>query len=113
MVGRQVELLCEAANATVGSFHLLGHSLGGHVVSFAGKYLKGAVGRITGLDPAGPSFQGYPANARLDSSDALFVDVIHTDSNRLGMWQTVGHVDFYPNGGVAEQPGCDTEKASS
>ena len=41
---------------------------------------------------------------RLDETDAFYVDVIHTDANPLmsaglGMWQTCGHLDFYPNGG--------------
>lgn len=34
------------------------------------------VGRITGLDPAGPSFSSQNENFRLDASDAQFVDVI-------------------------------------
>ncbi|XP_017475988.1 PREDICTED: pancreatic triacylglycerol lipase-like [Rhagoletis zephyria] len=112
MVGREIELLGQTTNASAGSFHLLGHSLGGHLVSFAGKHLKGALGRITGLDPAGPSFQGRPSWDRLWPTDAQFVDVIHTDGNNLGMWETTGHLDFYPNGGVATQPGCNEERTS-
>lgn len=64
----------------------------------------------TGLDPAGPFFPLNDTSSRLDTSDAEFVDVIHTDSgdlggNELGMEEPIGHVDFYPNGG-ADQPGC-------
>lgn len=35
---------------------------------------------LSGLDPAQPCFQGGPEEIRLDSSDAMFVDVIHTDT---------------------------------
>ena len=35
---------------------------------------------ISGLDPAEPCFQGTPEEVRLDASDAMSVDVIHTDS---------------------------------
>jgi pancreatic triacylglycerol lipase len=62
------------------------------------------------LDPADPYFENTERMIRLDSSDALFVDVIHTDAapfitGGLGLMQLSGHVDFYPNGGV-QQPGC-------
>ncbi|KAL6090671.1 hypothetical protein STEG23_023455, partial [Scotinomys teguina] len=59
------------------------------------------------LDPAGPKFSGKPASSRLDYTDAQFVDVIHTDSNGLGILEPLGHIDFYPNGG-RNQPGCPT-----
>ena len=100
--------------------HLIGHSLGAHVAGYAGERVEG-LGRITGLDPAEPLFQGMPAFVRLDPTDAQFVDVIHTVCPQLslhnslkphpflqdatsilmggwGMEDPVGHVDFYPNG---------------
>lgn len=33
-----------------------------------------------GLDPAGPLFEKYVEQVRLDPSDAKFVDVIHSDA---------------------------------
>ncbi|MXQ82046.1 hypothetical protein E5288_WYG012500 [Bos mutus] len=56
-------------------------SLGAHISGFVGKIFHGRVGRITGLDPAGPQFSGKPSTGRLDYTDADFVDVIHTDTN--------------------------------
>nr|XP_019597556.1 PREDICTED: lipase member I [Rhinolophus sinicus] len=91
--------------ASLDNFHFIGMSLGAHISGFVGKRFHGHLGRITGLDPAGPKFSGKPSNARLDYTDAKFVDVIHSDTNGLGIKEPVGHVDFYPNGGV-EQPGC-------
>uniref|UniRef100_A0A8C3U6B4 Triacylglycerol lipase n=1 Tax=Catharus ustulatus TaxID=91951 RepID=A0A8C3U6B4_CATUS len=90
--------------------HIIGHSLGAHAAGEAGRRRPG-IGRITGLDPAQPYFQGTPTEVRLDKSDADFVDVIHTDSAPtipnlgFGMSPAIGHIDFYPNGGV-EMPGC-------
>ncbi|EHA99630.1 Pancreatic lipase-related protein 2 [Heterocephalus glaber] len=92
--------------------HVIGHSLGAHAAAEAGRRLEGRLGRITGLDPAEPCFQDTPEEVRLDPSDAMFVDVIHTDiapiipSFGFGMSQTVGHLDFFPNGGE-EMPGCN------
>lgn len=39
--------------ANLDQVHLVGFSLGAHVVGYAGKYLRGRVARVTGLDPAG------------------------------------------------------------
>ncbi|XP_069170599.1 pancreatic triacylglycerol lipase isoform X1 [Procambarus clarkii] len=93
--------------------HIIGHSLGSHTAGYAGERVSG-LGRITGLDPAEPFFQYMPASVRLDPSDALFVDVIHTDADSIfylgtgyGLRQPVGHLDFYPNDGRG-QPGCDS-----
>ncbi|XP_018427677.1 PREDICTED: pancreatic lipase-related protein 2-like, partial [Nanorana parkeri] len=61
-----------------------------------------------GLDPARPYFENTAEEVRLDPSDAGFVDVIHTDTEKitgLGLAQPVGHFDFYPNGGK-HMAGC-------
>lgn len=87
--------------------HLIGHSLGSHSAGACGHYVtRGRIARITGLDPALPLFSSAPLSARLDQSDAEFVDVIHTDGGVNGFAQPIGHVDFYPNGGGWTQPGC-------
>lgn len=62
--------------------HLIGHSLGAHTAGYAGERIEG-LGRITGLDPAEPYFQGMPSHSRLDPSDAQLVDVIHTDGSSI------------------------------
>ena len=58
-------------------------------------------GRVTGLDPAEPYFGYEPNEVCLDSTDAKFVDIIHTDavhfthsraSEGLGIMNAVGHI---------------------
>ncbi|XP_022165983.1 pancreatic lipase-related protein 2-like isoform X2 [Myzus persicae] len=88
--------------------HLIGHSLGAHIAGVCGSLMKsGKIGRITGLDPAGPGFEFAKLQKKgLKKSDALFVDVIHTAGGSTGIYHSVGHADFFPNGGSVPQPGC-------
>ncbi|XP_069720834.1 lipase member H isoform X7 [Phaenicophaeus curvirostris] len=65
--------------ASLDSLHMIGVSLGAHISGFVGQMFDGALGRITGLDPAGPLYRGKPPSERLDPTDAQFVDVIHSD----------------------------------
>uniref|UniRef100_A0A8B9QD05 Lipase domain-containing protein n=1 Tax=Apteryx owenii TaxID=8824 RepID=A0A8B9QD05_APTOW len=94
-----------ADGASLDSVHMIGVSLGAHVAGFVGKKYNGKLGRITGLDPAGPLFSQEPPEGRLYHTDAQFIDVIHTDIDALGFRKPLGTIDFYPNGGM-DQPGC-------
>lgn len=113
LVGKQLAMLLRHLEQHKGlnlmRTHVIGFSLGAHVSGFAGAELPG-LSRITGLDPAGPLFEAQHPKVRLDSSDAEFVDVIHSNGENLilgglGSWQPMGHVDYYPNGGRV-QTGC-------
>ncbi|KAI8125504.1 Inactive pancreatic lipase-related protein 1 [Lucilia cuprina] len=106
-VAKLIDLLVEEKGADPMRIHLIGHSLGSHIMGYAGSYTKYRVGRITGLDPARPAFEDCigPEN-HLDRTDAEFVDVIHSCAGFLGFKNPIGHVDFYPNGGHPPQPGC-------
>ncbi|XP_052754742.1 phospholipase A1 VesT1.02-like isoform X2 [Galleria mellonella] len=91
--------------------HLLGHSLGAHVMGFAGKRAREqgyVVSRITGLDPARALFEGSFAYKGLDRTCARFVDIIHSDPGGYGTTKSTGTVDIWPNyfGSGGAQPGC-------
>ncbi|EHH19396.1 hypothetical protein EGK_20093 [Macaca mulatta] len=106
-----IDVLVKKFGYSPSKVHLIGHSLGAHLAGEAGSRIPG-LGRITGLDPAGPFFHNTPKEVRLDPSDANFVDVIHTNAARIlfelgvGTIDACGHLDFYPNGGK-HMPGCE------
>ncbi|KAK7059242.1 hypothetical protein SK128_024319 [Halocaridina rubra] len=105
-----VNFLIDNYGVDPANVHLLGHSLGSHTSGYAGERIAG-LGRITGMDPAGPYYTETPAYIRIDDTDAIFVDNIHTDADHIlmlgyGTEQEMGNLDFYPNSGH-DQPGCD------
>ncbi|XP_075556659.1 pancreatic triacylglycerol lipase-like [Dermacentor variabilis] len=121
LVGAQLSLLLQeilkSSLLRASHVHLVGFSLGAHVAGFCGRHFRNitghSLGRITGLDPAGPLFEG--TNVSLSRADADFVDVIHTNAGpvsklKFGIAEPLGHVDFYPNGG-SKQPKCADELA--
>ncbi|KAK2580877.1 hypothetical protein KPH14_005949 [Odynerus spinipes] len=109
-IARVVRHLINSQMADAEEFHLMGHSLGAHIMSYVGKNVTG-IGRITALDPAQPGFQAKDPAVRIDKEDAKFIDVVHTDGKvfapflGLGMTVSVGDVDFFVNGGL-NQPNC-------
>ncbi|XP_067909388.1 pancreatic lipase-related protein 2-like [Heterodontus francisci] len=111
VIAHLIDVLEKNFNYSRSKIHIIGHSLGGQAAGEAGKRIPG-IGRITGLDPAKPFFKDTPKEVHLDPSDAVFVDIIHTNAAPLfpnlgfGLLEPVGHLDFYPNGGEF-MPGCD------
>ncbi|KAH0546744.1 hypothetical protein KQX54_014618 [Cotesia glomerata] len=90
----------------VQDIHAIGFSLGAHIPAVATNYLgNNELKHITGLDPAKPFLMNVGLDAKLDSSDAEFVDVYHTESFIQGKAEACGHVDFKMNWGEI-QPGC-------
>ncbi|NWI92313.1 LIPL lipase, partial [Pitta sordida] len=119
LVGKDVAVFIdwmeEQFNYPLNNVHLLGYSLGAHAAGIAGSLTKKKVNRITGLDPAGPTFEYADALTRLSPDDADFVDVLHTytrgsPDRSIGIQKPVGHIDIYPNGG-GFQPGCNLGEA--
>ncbi|NXO63467.1 LIPL lipase, partial [Phainopepla nitens] len=119
LVGKDVatfiDWLEERFNYPLNNLHLLGYSLGAHAAGIAGNLTKKKVNRITGLDPAGPTFEYADELTRLSPDDAQFVDVLHTytrgsPDRSIGIQKPVGHIDIYPNGG-GFQPGCNLGEA--
>ncbi|XP_043682139.1 pancreatic triacylglycerol lipase-like isoform X3 [Vespula pensylvanica] len=79
-IAEMLNFLVSQTDLSLDDIHILGHSLGAHVAGFAGMEVSGTIGRITGMDPARPG--------------------------TLGFIRSIGHADFYPNGGTFRQPGC-------
>uniref|UniRef100_A0A2P2I6H1 Pancreatic lipase-related protein 2-like n=2 Tax=Hirondellea gigas TaxID=1518452 RepID=A0A2P2I6H1_9CRUS len=121
VVARQLAYFLHTLQNVLGfpmsSLHLIGHSLGAHLAGIAGTYMQDVYStklhRITGLDPAHPYHNLLEPVTYLDRSDALFVDIIHSDNTTIlgfpltvGIMDAIGHLDYYPNGG-GNHPGCD------
>ncbi|KAG8186043.1 hypothetical protein JTE90_007429 [Oedothorax gibbosus] len=108
VVGDFIDHLQKNYRIPPSDIHIIGYNLGAHAAGYVGDQIP-RLGRITGLDPAGPYFEDTDPRVRLDKNDALFVDVIHTDSppaaQVAGMLQPVGHLDFYPTPGW-RRTGC-------
>ncbi|CAG2177305.1 unnamed protein product, partial [Oppiella nova] len=121
IVGQMIGCVINRLSANLGvdpqDIHLIGHSLGSHVVGFAGKHVTNPkVGHITADDPAGPGFIGQPPENRLAVGDASFVSVIHTNGipiNGLpviqgqGYSEPLGNIDAYFNGDLKKRILCN------
>lgn len=104
-LGTFITWLNSATGASLSQYHVVGHSMGAQVAGDLGQSLGGKLPRITGLDAAGPLYRTDFNEVRLDPTDAVLVDVIHSSGGTLlvqckeGLFRPLGHVDFYPNGG--------------
>ena len=105
-VAELIDWLHEETGMSFETTHVYGYSLGAHVAGFTGKQTtKGKVKVIIGLDAVHPLFRIKNPENRLSSTDAEYVEAIHTNGQGLGFYHPIAVSDFYPNGGRA-QPGC-------
>lgn len=109
LAGAYIRLLDNGQLAS--RLHLIGFSLGAQIQAIASRTVQSrtnrrhVVGRLTGLDPGQIQTVLIPLIGRLSASDAAFVDSIHTEGVGFGDHQSIGHVNYMVNGGVA-QPFC-------
>ncbi|CAH1793683.1 unnamed protein product, partial [Owenia fusiformis] len=92
-LGEYVKFLENAVKADRRNMQLAGHSMGGQVVSFAGKELTNPkISTIFGLDTAEGNFNCSDPTDCLNPTDADLVVEIHTMVSRTDK----GHIDFWP-----------------
>ncbi|XP_053622734.1 pancreatic triacylglycerol lipase-like [Plodia interpunctella] len=105
-VARFINWLNSVTGTSAAHYHLVGHSLGAHQAGVIGRNINGNIAYITGLDP---SYSGWVLNSnKLKPEDSSYTEVIHTNAGLIGYIGTLGHADFYPNGGIS-MPGCDSQ----
>ena len=115
MVASTIKTLIEDLNFDPLKIRLVGFSLGAHLAGFTGKLLTGRnkLAWITGLEPANAMFEMSSNSGSLYQTDAHYVDVIHSASGNIftgfSKFQPLGHRDFYINGALIPQPGCDND----
>jgi len=91
---------------------IIGHSLGAHIAGNAARSVtNGNIAAVFGLDPAGPSF-AMTSTDRLRSTDAVYTEMMATNTAILGFTQPLADATFYPNGG-SSQPGCGVDIAGT
>ncbi|XP_073972127.1 lipase member H-like isoform X1 [Rhodnius prolixus] len=115
-VAKWLTELINDGHASPEKITLIGFSLGAQVAGIAAQALRSlnfTVGKIVALDPALPSFDAVMDEARLSPDDADHVIVVHTTGGILGVADPVGHIDFYPNGGIDPQPMCTASSYQS
>lgn len=81
---------------------------------FAGKIVKkqtlSKLRQIIALDPANVFLNDTTGEGRLYKEDAEVVAALHTDGGKSGYLEAIGTIDFFPDGGSAVQPGCETSE---
>lgn len=111
-VAQFADSLSTLYNVKRSQMNCIGHSLGAHVCGSLGASLNGEIDQIIGLDPASPLFTVSNTDGRVDTTDSQFVHIIHTSGGFLGFKSSIGHADYFPNGG-SSQPGCGIDLVGS
>ncbi|XP_065167345.1 phospholipase A1-like [Atheta coriaria] len=109
MCGEFVDKMLSKYNIDAKLMMLAGESLGGHLVGACGSAMKKKPGAVVGLDPAQPMFHVDEPGKRLSIDDGEVVHVLHTNVGFLGFESSIGHADYFANGGGINQPGCGAD----
>jgi pancreatic triacylglycerol lipase len=82
-----------------------------HIAGISGKHVtRGRIQVVVALDPAGPLFFLNDPQGRVADSDAVYVEVMHTNGGVQGFREPIGQAGFFPNFGRS-QPGCGADTA--
>lgn len=106
-----LDFLHEHSLLSFNRLSVVGFSLGAHIAGMTGKNVRrGRIQYIVGLDPAGPLFSVRNPESRIDATDGVYVECIHTNGPTLivfglGIGEAICDADYFPNGGQS-QPGC-------
>ncbi|XP_072939824.1 pancreatic lipase-related protein 2-like [Epargyreus clarus] len=91
--------------------HGIGHSLGSQMLGYTSdayfRETNQRIGRVTGLDPAGPCFVDSALEDQIRSGVAKYVEVYHCNAGHLGTTNMIADVDFVFNKHGKVQPGCE------
>merc|ERR1712038_1559978 len=97
--------LAKDYGVSLSNTHMIGFSMGTIVTSKTGKLAQELglprLARLTLLDPC-PSEEAMI----ISLSDGEFVEAMHTSSQEICSTEPLAHVDFYPNGGLAQVCGA-------
>lgn len=98
------------AEMPIENINLLGFSIGGQLVGIIGRKLYEKTGqlfpRITALDPVLSCFGTDKGLQSLQSGDAEFLEIIHSNPGGFGIADALGDADYYVNGMKPLPPGC-------
>ena len=86
MIACVINRLKAGLNLNTDMVYLIGHSLGAHVVGFAGKGVTPRCWQIQADDPAGPAYQEFDnisSSAQLQATDAKCVLSIHSNGYKV------------------------------
>ena len=106
MLGGMMRIIKE--ETSISYFHGIGHSLGAHIMGNVWNFGEFKMDRISGLDPAGPCFDGNTGEIEIEEGTgsvenlwglhknaASFVDIYHTDGDYFGTTVSKGHLDLF------------------
>ena len=106
LLGGMMKVIKQETSITY--FHGIGHSLGAHIMGNVWNFGEFKMNRISGLDPAGPCFDGNTGDITiakgtgsvddlwgLHKNAAYFVDNYHTNGDLFGSTKSKGHLNLF------------------